>query len=294
MVLDIPADVQSGVKSLFNAGKDIELMDFTFAGGGCINHGGRLMTSAGLFFLKWNSAGRFPSMFEAEAKGLKSLRATNVIHVPEVVGTGEAGTYQFLLLEFIDQNKAATNYWRELGYQLSLLHRVQGKQFGLDHNNYIGSLRQFNFQNSSWIDFFIVQRLQTQLKLAVEAGLISRSELMKFDLLFSKLGSLLPEEIPSFLHGDLWSGNLLITEKGSPCLIDPAVYFGNREADLAMTRLFGGFSEEFYASYCENFPLQAGYKNRVDLYNLYPLLVHLNLFGTQYLERITNILRSFI
>ncbi|MBA4053187.1 MAG: ketosamine-3-kinase [Marivirga sp.] len=294
MVRDIPVDVQSGVKSLFNTGKEIGLIDFMFTGGGCINDGGRLNTTAGVFFLKWNESGKFPSMFEAEAKGLNLLRATRAIHIPEVIGYGDVATHQFLLLEFVEQNKPSTDYWNELGHQLALLHKVHDDLFGLAHNNYIGSLRQFNRQNSSWIDFFIGQRLQVQLKIAFDAGLINSSDSRKFDQLYLQLPSLLPEEKPSLLHGDLWNGNILSNKNGSPCLIDPAVYFGNREADLAMTLLFGAFHDDFYTSYAESFPLMSGYRDRVDLYNLYPLLVHLNLFGTQYLSRITAILKTFI
>jgi protein-ribulosamine 3-kinase len=294
MISNIPIDVQSGIKPFLNTEREIELTDFTFTGGGCINHAGRLKTSEGVFFLKWNSSGEFPSMFEAEAKGLKLLQAANVIYTPDVIGFGVAGRFQFLLLEFIEQNEPSKNYWTDLGYQLSLIHKVRGEQFGLDHNNYIGSLQQLNFQNSSWIEFFVIQRLQVQLKRATDSALLNQSDLKSFELLFSKLPYLLPEESPSLVHGDLWNGNILSTKVGSPCLIDPAVYFGNREADLAMTLLFGGFRSEFYASYEECFPLEAGFKNRADIYNLYPLLVHLNLFGEQYMERIKKIVRAFI
>lgn len=294
MIKDIPFDVQSGVKSLFNDRGEIALIDFTFTGGGCINPGGRLNSGFGVFFLKWNDSDKFPSMFEKEAKGLQLLRNTGAIYIPDVIGYGENGGAQFLVIEFIEQTKPSQHYWRELGQQLALVHKSRNDLFGLDHDNYIGSLRQFNTQNASWIDFFIEQRLKVQLKLAFDSGLIKSSDLKNFDLLFSKLPSLFPEEKPSLLHGDLWSGNILSDKKGAPCLIDPAVYFGSREADLAMTLLFGSFEDEFYASYAESFALQPGYKDRVDLYNLYPLLVHLNLFGMQYSGRISGILKKFI
>jgi len=294
MLHNIPSNVQHGVKSLLNTTGPFELLNFSFSGGGCINQGGRLKTTSGDFFLKWNDAKKFPSMFETEAKGLRLLRDATVIDVPEIIGFGEEGTNQFLVLVFVEQGAPLKQYWENLGIHLALLHRMSASSFGLDHNNYIGSLRQFNQQNSSWIKFFIEQRLNVQLKLAADAGLLNSTWVKNFEMLSAKLPSLLPEEIPSLLHGDLWSGNLISNEKGNPCLIDPAVYYGSREADLAMTQLFGRFSEEFYTAYEETFPLLPGHAKRVDLYNLYPLLVHLNLFGREYLRNIISIVRSYI
>ena len=232
-------------------------------------------------------------MFEAESKGLQLLRRQNAIKIPEVIGFGEEGSYQFLLLEFVEQKSRSKNYWHQLGNRLASLHRCSAELFGLDHDNYIGSLNQLNHQHSSWLTFFIEQRLNVQLKLAVESSQLNLEWRRKFDALYLKLPSLLPEEKPSLLHGDLWSGNLITDEKGEPCLIDPAIYFGNREADLAMTKLFGGFENEFYVSYHKAFPLQPGYEKRVDLYNLYPLLVHVNLFGGSYKNQVENILNAF-
>lgn len=294
MLHDVPSNVQHGVKSLLNTQGRIELLNFSFSGGGCINPGGRLKTTSGDFFLKWNDAKKFPSMFEAEAKGLQLLRDTNVIEVPEIIGFDELGNIQFLVLVFVEQGAPSKQYWENLGIQLALLHQRSANSFGLDHNNYIGSLRQFNLQNSSWISFFIEQRLNVQLKLAADAGLIDLIWIKNFELLYSKLPSLLPEEKPSLLHGDLWSGNIISNEKGNACLIDPAVYYGSREMDLAMTCLFGRFNNEFYLAYDETFPMLPEHAKRIDLYNLYPLLVHLNLFGREYLRSITPVVRRFI
>jgi fructosamine-3-kinase len=163
----------------------------------------------------------------------------------------------------------------------------------LDHDNYIGSLRQFNKYQSTWTEFFIEQRLNIQLKLAFDNGLAKSDWTKQFESLYKKLSSLLPEETPSLLHGDLWSGNLITDEHGGPCLIDPAVYYGNREADLAMTKLFGGFADEFYSVYEANSRIAPGYNDRLDLYNLYPLLVHVNLFGSSYIPSVDAILRRF-
>ncbi len=294
MLDNIPAEVQTGVKALFREGNEVGLIDFFITGGGCINQGGKLRTTNGDFFIKWNDRHKFPLMFKTEARGLETLRNEDAIGVPRVIGHGESGSYQFLLLEFVEPRDPSPSFWEKLGHQLASVHQIHGNAFGLDHDNYIGSLPQYNRENTSWADFFLDQRLEIQLKLAADAGLISLAEAKNFDVLFSKLPSLLPYEEPSLVHGDLWSGNILSGPSGNPYLIDPAVYYGNREADLAMTLLFGGFRDRFYSAYAETYPLLPGYKNRVDFYNLYPLLVHLNLFGRQYLSRIKTILDGFI
>jgi fructosamine-3-kinase len=292
MISSIPPAVLEGVRASLNI-DDSAFKGFSFASGGCINQGGKLKTTLGDFFLKWNDIRKFPGMFEAESKGLKLLREKNVIRIPEVTSFGESGAHQFLLLEFIEEKSRQKKYWRQLGGKLADLHRRSSDLFGLDHDNYIGSLRQFNRQHTSWITFFIEQRLNVQLKLAIDSGIMDPEWSKQFESLYNKLTIILPEENPSLLHGDLWSGNLITDENGEPCLIDPAVYFGNREADLAMTKLFDGFDDEFYISYRETFPLQPGYDKRLDIYNLYPLLVHVNLFGGSYKSAVAAILKAF-
>lgn len=293
MINAIPTPVkQSALDLLKKTGPDVTILDFSFIGGGCINNGGKLKTSAGTFFLKWNDAQQFPGMFEAEAKGLALLAAPNVIKIPTVAGFGSNGAYQFLLLDYIDSGQPSHNYWQQLGIQLASLHKNTQTHYGLDHDNYIGSLPQSNNKRTSCIEFFIEERLNPQLKLAQDQTKVVDSVFIKkFESLYRKLPSLLIEEKPALLHGDLWDGNLIADANGQPCLIDPAVYFGNREADLAMTQLFGGFSGEFYSSYHEAFPLQPGYQQRFDIYNLYPLLVHVNLFGESYLRQVESILK---
>ena len=294
MVQNIPLDVRQNVSRLLNLKTSDGLRDFSHSGGGCINPGGKLTTSAGTFFLKWNSARKFPSMFNSEAKGLTLLRKGQAITIPKVIGVNEDSENQFILLEFIEQGPQSKSYWKDLGSGLATMHKATNDFFGLDHNNYIGSLRQFNDSNKSWIDFFINRRLSVQLKLSVDSGLVGSQLTKSFESLYLKLGSLLPEEKPALLHGDLWSGNIITTRNGDPCLIDPAVYFGSREVDLAMTRLFGIFPGEFYDTYIDTYPLLPGYEDRFELYNLYPLLVHLNLFGPQYRSPITGILSRFV
>jgi len=292
MISLIPVDVANNVLELLKhqRGTDVRLKDFSMASGGCINSGGKLTTSAGDFFLKWNSSQKFPNMFQTEARGLAILESSKTIRVPQVIGTSANGSFQFILLEFIESSRLSTTYWKQLGKNLAALHQVTSEFAGLDHSNYIGSLPQINTQRKSWIEFFIANRLEPQLKLLTSAD---RTLVKSFESLFKKLHNLLVEEPHSLLHGDLWSGNLITTSSGDPCLIDPAVYFGNREAEISFTLLFSGFDEEFYETYNEAFPLQHGFRERVSIYNLYPLLVHANLFGGGYLSRVKSILKRW-
>lgn len=289
----IPTEVLEHIKDLLGLPDVSHISDFSFAGGGCISNGGKVTTDNGSFFLKWNDARRYPGMFEAEAQGLRLLFSANAIRVPDVVGTATGERYQCLLLEHIGQATRTRDFWDELGSQLANLHRKESPVFGLDHNNYIGSLPQHNDQTTTWTTFFVEHRLCRQLKMALDHSNAPKSWNPKFETLFRKLNELIPDEKPALLHGDLWNGNMLVDENSQPCLIDPAVYFGHREADLAMTKLFGGFQERFYEAYHEAFPLAPGFDDRVDLFNLYPLLVHVNLFGGSYIHSVDSILRRF-
>lgn len=270
------------------------IKSYSPASGGCINNGGKLETTHGNFFIKWNDSRRYPGMFDAEAKGLNILAAPGTIHVPRVFVTRDTDEFQFIMMEYIEPRRPATAYWEEFGCRLALLHLTSSNDFGLDHNNYVGSLTQANTPSEDWINFFIELRLKAQLDLALGSGRIHSSLGNQFRKLFMRLPELLNTEKPSLLHGDLWSGNLITDENGLPCLIDPAVYFGNREVDLAMTQLFGGFSSTFIASYHDTFPLAPGFSERVDLYNLYPLLVHVNLFGGGYAAQVQSIVKRFV
>lgn len=294
--MHVPDVIQQGVVSLLKQkiADTLTLKDFTFTGGGCINNGGKLTTSHGTYFLKWNDASKFPDMFRTEAKGLRLLAESKSMYIPEVIGTGEAGAFQFLILEFIAASYRTQHYWRDFGAQLAALHRNTSTSFGLDHNNYIGSLPQLNTLHTSWIDFFIYNRLDAQLRLAEQSALVDNLLRRNFETLYIKLPDLLTIEKPALLHGDLWSGNVMVNQHGAPGLIDPAVYFGHREMDIAMTQLFGGFNPEFLQVYHEAFPLMPGVEDRILLYKLYPLLVHVNLFGADYLAQVNSIVRRFI
>ncbi|MEO5600826.1 MAG: fructosamine kinase family protein [Cyclobacteriaceae bacterium] len=290
MLSSVPPVIIERIREVVQA----NILDFDFVGGGCINKSGRLNTSKGLLFLKWNDLKKYPGMFAAEAQGLRLLHKANVIHIPEVIHSGMADPFQYLLLEFIEHGPRSNQYWINLGRGLARIHQQKDDSFGLPYDNYIGSLPQYNSRSVSWINFFIQQRLEIQLKLAVDAQRMDSDFVIMFEMLYAKLPDLLTEEPPVLLHGDLWNGNIISNHAGEPCLIDPAVYFGHREVDLAMTQLFGGFDKVFLEAYANTYPLVHGFMERFDIYNLYPLLVHVNLFGGGYKSRVISIVKRYV
>ncbi len=221
-------------------------------------------------------------MFEAEARGLRWLEEAAAIRIPRVVAVSDEGS-AYLALELLIPAKRRPEFDEELGRSLAALHAFGAPSFGLDHDNFVGRLAQANAVADDWGSFYWASRLEPQLRLATDRGLIDSGTRSSFDRLRLLLPEYVgPEEPPSRLHGDLWGGNLHVDEAGRPCLIDPAVYGGHREVDLAMMRLFGGFSERVFAAYEEAWPLAPGARARLSLYQLYPLLVHVNLFGGSY------------
>ncbi|MCW5908866.1 MAG: fructosamine kinase family protein [Chitinophagales bacterium] len=262
--------------------------------GGCINNAVKISCQHSDYFLKYNKEDLFPGMFEAEAHALRLLATTKTVNVPEVVKNGNVDNVSYLLLQFIEAGASSVNSMRQLGRQLAAMHKNSAALYGLEYNNYIGSLQQCNKQSNSWADFLVEQRLNPLLQKALAAGLLNTSDARSFELLFSKMNDLFPREKPALLHGDLWSGNYLIEKGGKPYLIDPAVYYGNREMDIAMSLLFGGFSTTFYDGYEEVYPLQNGWKQRINLCNLYPLLVDVNLFGRSYIGQLRSCLNAYL
>jgi len=239
--------------------------------GGCIHRCYRVVIAGARRFLKVNTV-QYADAFAAEADGLEALRDAG-LRAPEPLAHGVAGDEAYLLLEFLELGDRGD--FAALGRMLANAHRKPGPRFGWHRNNYIGSTPQQNGWCDDWAEFWLTRRMRPQLELARRNG---------FDLEVKiDLGNHRP--LPSLLHGDLWSGNAGFTAQG-PVVFDPAVYYGDREADLAMTELFGGFPREFYAAYNEVFPLPAGYEKRKHLYNLYHLLNHLNLFGVGYLGQL--------
>ncbi len=279
---------------LFSAlGHSVEVIETQFLAGGDINTAAQVFSSEGVFFIKWNHTNQAINMFEVEAKGLDLLRQTDTAVIPEVVGYGCYQDKSYLVLSYIDSGKLSDNYWDLLGQSLAEIHSHTQSTFGLSFNNYIGSLPQNNQPIANGFAFFFEQRLLPQAGMAFYNELLSKSTYEALLRLRDRLPDLLPAERPALLHGDLWSGNVMITEDGTPALIDPAVYYGFRETDLAHTRLFGGFDSRFYDAYNEAFPLEAGFDERVPIYNLYPLLVHVNLFGSGYVSGVERILKPF-
>jgi fructosamine-3-kinase len=223
------------------------------------------------------------SMFAAEARGLAWLRNARALRVPNVLYVSEhdADGPRFLVLEYLEPK--VSRFDERLGHGLAALHRFGAPSFGLDHDNFIGALEQSNAPSPNWAAFYRERRLEPQLRRAASRGLAAPGLRRRFDELFARLDDLVgPAEPPSRLHGDLWAGNLHVDDHGEPCLIDPAVYGGHREVDLAMMRLFGGFPRPAFDAYHEAYPLSPGHEGRIALYQLYPLLVHLNHFGSGY------------
>ena len=261
-------------------------------GCGSVNAAWRVRTSAGDFFLKCNDTFNLPGLFEAESRGLRRLRDTETLRVPQVHLQTTVGENTFLLMEYVPARDEGDGFFADFGRRLARMHRNTWKAFGLDHCNYISSIRQSNAPRGDWAPFFIEERLAPLLKSAFDADLLPQNVLKKFDELFRRIPSLIPEEQPALLHGDLWYGNF-IRHGGEAVLIDPAIYYGYREVDLAMTKLFGGFHPDFYAAYQEESPLAPGWEDRVDLWNLYPLLVHVMLFGSEYVPQVLKNLEHY-
>ena len=282
----IPIDIENEIKSILfsKKGEGVTILDMQPVSGGCINNASKIITNCGTFFLKWNKTAN-DKMFEVEVKGLELIRKRNTIYIPQLI----AYDNHFLMMEFIEKVSPTHSLWEEFGRNLSELHKVSNINFGLDHDNFIGSLLQKNNQQPNWIDFFINQRIIPQLSIGNFSSELTRG----FDKLFLKIEDLFPNEPSSFLHGDLWNGNFIFL-KNKAVLFDPAVYFGSREMDIAMSKLFGGFNDQFYSSYNENYPLSEGWQERMDICNLYPLLVHVNLFGGGYCSQVKTILNRFI
>lgn len=264
-------------------GKSFVLDGQSGIGGGCINTAMKINGSGREYFVKLNSA-KLLAMFEAEADGLRDIATAKAVRVPLPICTGISGNQAFIVMEYLAMGgRGGGTVMARFGEQLAQMHRHTAEQFGWHRDNTIGSTPQLNDWMDDWIYFWGEQRLGYQLELAGKHGIGART-LQKGEQLQGTLNAFFtgyaPE--PSILHGDLWSGNYGISRDGEPVIFDPAVYFGDREADLAMTELFGGFGSEFYAGYQAAWPLDAGYQQRKTLYNLYHILNHYNLFGGGY------------
>jgi fructosamine-3-kinase len=285
-------------KALQSAGDSSSIRSVRLLGGGCINHAMRLDTAQERYFIKWNDDS-LPGMFRCEAAGLMLLAETKSVRVPQVIHTAEKTSEHpaFILLEWLEDNRDADQ--ARLGERLADLHQKSiemqsSPKYGLDHDNYIGSTIQVNQFHADWPTFFSQNRILTQVRLADERGHLLPARARLADRCLSKIPSILEgvERSPSLIHGDLWTGNVT----GSPdglALVDPAVSFSDREAEIAYTLLFGGFDTRFYSGYNSVWPLEPGFTERRDIYNLYHLLNHLNIFGEAYGSQVDAIFRRY-
>jgi protein-ribulosamine 3-kinase len=263
-------------------------------GGGCINSAYKLQAQEQTIFIKTNQKSLL-HMFEAEAQGLQELGALNCVRVPNVICIGQTDGHSYLAMEYIELGSLRGQASALLGQQLAQLHRHQQSYFGWQIDNTIGSTPQHNDRNHNWVEFWQQQRLKKQLSFAAQNG---------FNGALQKQGQKLVDNIDVFfanyspkaslLHGDLWGGNAAADDQGNPVIFDPACYYGDRETDIAMTELFGGFNNDFYAAYQAEYPLDSGYKTRKTLYNLYHILNHLNLFGGSYFSQAESMIGQLL
>lgn len=260
--------------------------------GGDINDTYLLHTPDRAFFLKVNSS-RHNDMFEKEFNGLQALRNAAAIDIPEPFAYGGDQENIFLLMDYVLPGKPARDFWRSFGEKLAALHQNTSETFGFTEDNYIGSLHQSNPRTTNWETFYASHRIMPLMKQALTLGRCSKEDLRRAENLCSRFRDLFPKEPPALLHGDLWSGNFMVNTQGQPVIYDPAVYYGHREMDIAMTLLFGGFDSNFYEHYNAAFPLVTGWRERTLLYQLYPLLVHLVLFGGHYYHNVMDIIHRY-
>ncbi|NNG26636.1 MAG: phosphotransferase [Ignavibacteriaceae bacterium] len=273
-----------------------KVLNITPLSGGCISNAYKLtLNDKQEFFLKYNPSVS-DKMFITESHGLQELNKSGAIRVPEVILYDD----DFILLELIQQGNKSKNFFSDFGRSFALMHKYSSEKYGFYENNFIGSNEQKNIPLSSekdnWTSFYFNKRILFQLELAEKLG-NATSELKKgIGKLEEKIEEIIRscDEKPSLLHGDLWGGNYMVAENGNACLIDPAVYYGHREADLGMTKLFGGFSSQFYEAYNETYPLEDGYEYRENIYKLYHVLNHLNLFGGGYYSQAISLIHFYV
>jgi protein-ribulosamine 3-kinase len=273
-----------------------KIKSFSSLSGGCISNAYRITTEGNKqYFLKYNPS-ISNDMFKKEANGLRELAKPNIIRIPDVLDVDK----DYILLEFISSGSKKKNFFEDFGRSFAEMHKYTADEYGFYEDNYIGSNTQINIadekEKHSWVSFYLNKRILFQLKLAEKLGNATSELRNGISKLEEKIEEIIgdSEENPSVLHGDLWNGNFMVDENGKAVLIDPAVYYGHREADLGMTKLFGGFSSEFYNSYNETYPLKDGYDYRESIYKLYHVLNHLNLFGGGYYSQAISLIKFYI
>jgi protein-ribulosamine 3-kinase len=261
--------------------------------GGSINEAWHISAGGHQYFCKVNSSKEFPGLFQKETEGLRLIAATGAVLTPLSLQYFEQDDLQLLMMEWIEPGVSDDNFWKIFGRQLAELHSFTSDTCGLENDNYLGSIHQSNKENGSWIDFFRRERLEPMVERNLKRGRLDPDHLHNFDSLYLQLPKIFGPEDFSLLHGDLWNGNFLVNRDSLPVLIDPAVYYGHRCMDIGMTMLFGGFDRTFYDAYNYHYPLDDNYIEQCNVCNLYPLLIHLELFGRSYLGQIETILKKY-
>lgn len=262
--------------------------------GGDINDTYRIESYQEKYFLKLNTAQNFPQLFVKEAQGLETIAQTGLFKVPTVIKYGETdNNFQYLILEWLEKGVPNLDDWQKLGQQLALYHQHTNDQFGWDVDNYIAIILQPNQWKNTWEEFYTNNRILPMIKLLADKKLITTKEVKAAEVLCKELSTIFPTEKPALLHGDFWNGNLLPMADGDIALIDPAVYYGHREMDLAIADLFGGFDDAFFAAYNEINPLEPGFDERKSIAQLFPLLIHAFLFQGYYIKDVKAILKKY-
>jgi len=260
--------------------------------GGDINSSYCLFTSKEKYFLKVNDKNKYSLMFERETNGLDKLREYCTLKIPQVIKQSSCNDRQYLLLEWLEKGSPKKDMWENFGNALAIMHKQPQQYFGSGEDNYIGSLDQNNDQHDEWHSFYTECRIKPLVKKLFDSGDFTAADIRDADLFCKSLKTILPNEPPSLLHGDLWAGNYMIISSGYAAIFDPAVYCGHREMDIGMTKLFGGFDQRFYGAYNGIYPLEKGWEKRLPITQLYPLLVHAVLFGGHYIDSVKNIFKA--
>lgn len=280
------------LKSLFENELKSAIHEIKPEAGGSINEVFKVTDkSAREWLVKMNQAKTFPQMFEKECFALTEL-ASKGLHVPENPTVYRVKEMQFLTMKYYSHVALTHQHWFKAGENLANLHTKSSETFGWEHDNFMGTLVQLNHAQSDFYSFYRENRIEPLVKMCRDQNLLNSNHVQQTEKLFLRIEEIIPPEKPACIHGDLWRGNILTTKQGC-VFIDPAAAFSHREFDMAMTMLFETFPKEFYEGYQATFPLEKGWQQRVDVFNLYPLLVHLKLFGGSYLSQVSQILRPF-
>ena len=294
----LPSSLYDDLKKLLTEAYGTPVVKFRVqpVRGGSINQTFKLDLSASrVLFCNVNNAATFPHLFLNEQQGLEALRKAGPVKTPGIIACATLQSYQVLLLEWIDSGTKTPAFFERFGKQLAALHQTTSETFGWVQDNYMGSVPQQNTLHQDWTPFFVHRRLEPLVQQCLSKHLLTAKEYGLFEKLYQRLPQLFADgEKPALLHGDLWGGNYLCNQQAEPVLIDPAVYYGHRCMDLAMTTLFGGFDKRFYDAYAHHFPLPKNYNEQLRLCNLYPLLIHLLLFGRSYLTPVQQTLLDFL